>query len=159
MNRSDSSSIAKRSTTLWSAGASAPATMLWVTESHAEIIVEEGTFLSADALVAVVLREFLSMPMRVVAQIGQNVVLYFVQKPHESVLELIDQDLIKAGIAQLRDTLEERAIPNNLVADIEDWQAQANHDDMEAAKSFNDSVRGLAAYCDLKPEPRERVAA
>ncbi|TRD12210.1 hypothetical protein FGU71_10285 [Erythrobacter insulae] len=133
-------------TKLWIAGVSVPVTVLWVTESHAEIVTPGGLDLASNQLTALIMRDFLSMPMRVVAQTDQNAVLHFVQRPHPSVLELIDRDLIKAGIGRLRDMLEERAVPDNAHADLESWQARADRDDSAAHIQFRERVNSLRAY-------------
>nr|WP_298929188.1 hypothetical protein [uncultured Erythrobacter sp.] len=133
-------------TTLWIKGVSHSVSILWVTESHAEIIVSEDVGLPSDQLTALIVRDFLSMPMRVLAQTGQNVVLYFVQQPHRSVLNMIDSDLVKAGTSRLRELLEERAVPENGSADIENWQEEAVREDLQIAANFSQSVLNLEQY-------------
>ncbi|MCK0127870.1 hypothetical protein [Erythrobacter sp. F6033] len=130
-------------TKLWVKGTSYPVTILWVTETHAEVIVAEGVNFDSNQLAAVILRQFISLPMRVIAQSGQNMVLYFVQKPHASMLDLIDRDLIKAGIDRLCDTLEERAVPTNALADIAARQREATCEEQEIVAAFEEHVRSL----------------
>lgn len=144
-------------TTLWINGVSHSVTMLWVTQSHAEIIVGEDVDLVSHQLTAVIVREFLSLPMRVVAKTGQNVVLHFVQKPHRSVLNLIDQDLVAAGIKRLRETMEDRAVPDQVNADVYAWQDEAEQEDARIVETFASRVRDLENHRAI--EPRRLIAA
>ncbi len=114
------------SSTLWINGQAEAVTMIWVSESHAELIVDSSLRLQSDQLTALVIRGFLSLPMRVEVKTGGHVVLRFVQRPHPSVIEVIVSDLLEANIAKAREALEENAKPLSHVCDLEAWEDQSH---------------------------------
>ena len=95
---------------LWINGRNTPTTMIWVSDTHAELVLHEDVVLAGSQLTALVVRSFLSLPMRLEVQTGQHIVLRFVQRPHASVIELMRRDLLEAGIAAARDAAEESAL-------------------------------------------------
>lgn len=96
---------------IWMNGDSIVADIVWASATHVELMVENGTHIPEDGMVALVLRGFLSLPMRVTQQQGSCVVLSFVQAPHRSVVEWISDKMVTPETKAIREFMEENAMP------------------------------------------------
>ncbi len=108
------------SATFWIEGESTEARILWLSGTHAEVFFLTPTDLHEHQSAALLVRDFVSLPMRVERVFGRHLLLRFNQPLHQSVLDLVAEELLDAGLAAIRDELEEVAIPFEVPNDLEE---------------------------------------
>lgn len=106
---------------LWVNGQSEPVTMIWVSATHAELIVADNIDLRVGQLSALVVRGFISMPMRVELQNERHILLRFVQRPHSTVLQAIQNEMLATGIEAALESAEDAAKVPHHCFDLEVW--------------------------------------
>jgi len=104
---------------IWIDGKKIVCTILWLTKTHIELIVSDPLKFSEGKRSALLVRDFLSFPMRVCSNFGYHAVLRFDQPLHRSIVELVTGQLIEARLAGMRDAIEERDIPFPIYSDFE----------------------------------------
>jgi len=141
---------------IWMDGVCVTADIVWASSSHLEVMVEFATQIPEDSIVALVLRGFLSLPMRVTQQVGSCVVLSFEQPPHHSVVDWINRYLVTAETKAIRDFLEENAIPFAMSVRSGEPTAQEHEVDAQLADLFRARTRSLSY---LEPSKKRSRAA
>ncbi len=106
---------------LWVDGKSVPAMIVWLSQTDVEIILEGDAALEVSQVAALLVADFISLPMRARAVEGAHASLQFNQPLHGSVVQLITQSLPGAGIEDTIEAMEEAAMPENHFADLEAW--------------------------------------
>ncbi|MEL7188275.1 MAG: hypothetical protein AAGK17_01880 [Pseudomonadota bacterium] len=107
------------SITLWVRGASEPVEAIWLSETHIELVVRNGLILREDEIAAVVMRNFLSLPVRVEMQTGVHLVLRFDQRPHPSVHAALERDLFEIAMAKAEDASDQGSLFPGKLGDLE----------------------------------------
>lgn len=106
---------------LWVNGRSDPVSMVWASSTHAELILGSNQDLRVGQMSALVVRGFLSLPMRVELQNGQHLLLRFAQRLHSTVLEVLQQDLLETGVATAHQAAGEIARGADFCFDFQVW--------------------------------------
>lgn len=128
---------------IWTDGESVVADIVWASHTHVEVMVENGTQIAEDGIVALVLRDFLSLPMRVTQRIGSCVVLSFVQAPHRSVVKWISDKMVTPETKAIREFLEENAVPEMATGTDGEWTGEPSEVDAQLADLFRARTRSL----------------
>ena len=110
---------------LWVNGRNNSVAVVWASPTHAELVVGADVDLCVGQLTALVVGGFLSLPMRAELRNGRHVLLRFVQPPHSSVLDLLEQELVVTGFAAARDAAEESAKASDYRFDQTVWSDEA----------------------------------
>ncbi len=100
-----------RSLTLMINGKSESAMIVWLTQTDAEIVMDDSLKLKANQKMYLLVAGFLSLPLRVRSVYGKHVSLKFEQRVQRSLIDFIAQEMPGAGIPETLDELEERAMP------------------------------------------------
>ncbi|MEL7218308.1 MAG: hypothetical protein AAGK01_07745, partial [Pseudomonadota bacterium] len=104
---------------IWIDGRQIEVMILWLSKTHIELIIKDPLSLSEGKRSALLVRNFVSFPMRVQSIFGYHAVLRFDQSLHQSIVDQVAGQLVDCGLAATQDELEERAIPFPVPSDLE----------------------------------------
>lgn len=107
------------SATFWIDGKNTSAKILWLSNTHVEVFFLKPTDLQELQSAALLVRDFVSLPMQVERVYGRHLLLRFNQPLHQSVLDLVAEELLEAHLAKLGDQLEEATMPIGFPRGIE----------------------------------------
>lgn len=104
---------------VWIDGRKVSCTVLWLTNTHMELIASDPLTFSEGKQASLLVRDFISFPMRVESHLGYHAVLSFNRPLQQSIVETITAGLIESRLTGMRNDLEERAIPFPVRSDLE----------------------------------------
>ena len=111
---------------LWIGGKSCRASIIWLSQTDAEIFLDEQVSINEGQIGALIVGSLISLPLRVRGSWGAHVCFTFTNPLHPSVSECISNEMPGAGIELMLDQMEERAMPNNRFADMEAWLEESS---------------------------------
>lgn len=104
---------------VWIDGRQVEVAILWLSNTHIELIVKDPLSLREGNRSALLVRNFVSLPMRIQSIFGYHAVLRFDHPLHQSIVDLVAGQLIESELAEAHDELEERAMPFSFHGDLE----------------------------------------
>ncbi|MEL6877528.1 MAG: hypothetical protein AAGL68_05450 [Pseudomonadota bacterium] len=114
---------------MWINGRRYGAWVLELSAEEAQVVLDDDLAIADGALVALLLREFLSFPMRVQGRSGNVLSLAFRNPIHSTVLDLVTKELMEDTIsAAMPQVVETKASPFRF-GDLEAWVEDAGEPD------------------------------